>query len=453
MMDVPQAIERALELSQADSCVVMGSRNSSANIRWANNTSTTNGETRSMSISVLSIKGKKTGLVTQTVIPGDDIEAIVRLSEEACEGRPDADDYSPLVEGTADDGWREPEEPTSVGVFASFAPALGDLFRRADGDDHTLYGYAEHGSTTTWLGSSAGLRKRNTFVRGSVDFTGKSADRTRSSWAGAFSKTFKDVPLDDLYEQIARRLEWAKTKIAVPAGRTEVLLSPACVADMVYYMHLSSTRREADEGRSVFSKQGGGNRVGERLFAPGISLYSDPHEPGLDVPPFSTTLASTSYGSAFDAGMPKERVGWARDGVLTDLITTRDWARKSGAQKAVPFVGNICVEGQGATLDDMIARTERALLVNCFWYIRTVDPQTLLLTGLTRDGVFLVENGEVKGAANNFRFNMSPVQMLADTIEVGGSAVTLPREFEAALTKAPPLRVADFNMSSVSDAT
>lgn len=104
----------------------------------------------------------------------------------------------------------------------------------------------------------------------------------------------------------------------------------------------------------------------------------------------------------------------------------------------------------------MIASTTGpALLVTCFWYIREVDPRTLLLTGLTRDGVFLVEDGEVKGAVNNFRFNMSPVDLLAQAIEVGASVPTLPREFGDWFrsVKAPPLRVERFNMSSVSAAT
>ena len=183
-------------------------------------------------------------------------------------------------------------------------------------------------------------------------------------------------------------------------------------------------------------------------------MYSDPAEAGLEVAPFVTAVASSSYASVFDCGLPKARTEWVSDGVLRALVTTRHWAERSGAE-AKPMIGNLVLAREsGPTLEEMIATTERALLVTCFWYIREVDPQTLLLTGLTRDGVFLVENGEVKGGVNNFRYNMSPVRMLAQATEVGRSEPTLPREFGDyfSFAKMPPLRVDDFHMSSVSRA-
>ncbi|HEX2064824.1 MAG TPA: metallopeptidase TldD-related protein, partial [Acidimicrobiales bacterium] len=215
-----------------------------------------------------------------------------------------------------------------------------------------------------------------------------------------------------------------------------------------------ASARDADEGRTVFSKAGGGNRIGERLFGEDVTLYSDPLEPGLEVMPFSLSVASSSYASLFDSGLDTGRTEWVEDGVLRHLITTRHWAARSGAT-ATPYVGNMIFAAEsGPTLEDMIASTERALLVTCVWYIREVDPQTLLLTGLTRDGVFLVEDGKVKGAVNNFRYNMSPVHMLAQASEVGRAERTLPREFGDwfSFVKTPPLRVDDFNMSSVSQA-
>jgi predicted Zn-dependent protease len=166
--------------------------------------------------------------------------------------------------------------------------------------------------------------------------------------------------------------------------------------------------------------------------------------------------ASSGSASVFDAGMATPAVDWVRDGVLTNLVRPRAWALRT-TQPAVAAVDNLVLEDPTATraLDEMVAATDRGLLLTTLWYIREVDPQTLLLTGLTRDGVFLVEGGEVTGAVNNFRFNESPVDLLARITEVGRTERTLPREWNDWFTRAamPAVRVPDFNMSSVSPAS
>jgi predicted Zn-dependent protease len=268
------------------------------------------------------------------------------------------------------------------------------------------------------------------------------------------SSTLDDIDLKLMYERLEQRLTWSERAIELPPGRYEVILEPAATADMALYAYVMSSARDADEGRTVFSKPGGGNRIGEKLYPNGVTIYSDPTEPGFETLPFSVALGSSSYSSVFDNGLRLERTDWVRDGVLNALITMRHWAARSHSSAVTPFIPNLIFAGdQGPSTEEMIARTERGLLVTCFWYIRLVDPQTGLLTGLTRDGVYLVEDGEVKGAVNNFRYNMSPVQMFSNAIEIGRPEPTLPREFEFALTRMPALRVRDFHMSSVSDAT
>jgi predicted Zn-dependent protease len=239
----------------------------------------------------------------------------------------------------------------------------------------------------------------------------------------------------------------------MPAGHYEVLIEPSCTADLAISAYSFMTRRDADEGRSPFSSPTGGTRIGEHLFGP-VSLYSDPHEAGISTTPFCVSVGSGSVASVFDNGLPVHRTEWSRDGRLLALMMPRYWAVKAKAPSPVPYVNNLIVSGEGPSLEEMIASTSRALLVTCFWYIRTVDPQTALLTGLTRDGVFLVENGKVKGAVNNFRWNMSPIAAFAQAIELGRSTPSLPREHDEFLrAKAPPMRIARFNMSSVSEAT
>ena len=159
--------------------------------------------------------------------------------------------------------------------------------------------------------------------------------------------------------------------------------------------------------------------------------------------------------SVFDNGLALEATDWVRDGTLTALVQTRSSASTTG-DAVTPYVDNLVLDGGGAaTTDEMVGSTARGLLLTCLWYIREVDPETLLLTGLTRDGVYLVEGGEVVGAVNNFRWNESPVDLLGRLAEIGRTEACLPREWSDDFTWArmPTLRVPDFNMSSVSQAS
>lgn len=448
-------VERILSLSRADACIAVARSSSSANVRWANNTSTTNGVVRSEDLFIVSEIDKRVGSVGVNYFPDERLESLVRQSEAACAGRPEAEDHMPLLAGHAPDpDWGTPGPDTGVEVFAGVADDLGKVMARAEGDGLQLFGYAEHDTSTTWLGTSTGMRRRHTQPAGRLEITAKTSDFSRSTWGGQITTTFADVDVSALYERLEQRLGWSANTLELPPGHYQVLLEPSAVADMLVYAYWSSSARDADEGRTVFSKPGGGNRIGERLYPAGVSVYSDPREPGLEVSPFSLSVSSSSYASLFDCGQDTDRTEWVRDGVLEALITTRHWAERSGAPRVTPYVGNLVFPGSGPSLVEMIASTERALLVTCVWYIREVDPQTLLLTGLTRDGVFLVEDGEVKGAVNNFRYNMSPVDMLAQSSEVGRAERTLAREFGDffSFAKMPALRVEDFNMSSVSRA-
>jgi predicted Zn-dependent protease len=206
----------------------------------------------------------------------------------------------------------------------------------------------------------------------------------------------------------------------------------------------------------VFSAPGGGTRVGEKLTGLPVTLSSDPRAAGLECAPFVVAHASSRESSVFDNGLALGATDWISGGTLSALTQTRRSAARTGLP-VTPAVDNLSmsVPGGGASLEEMVARTERGLLLTCLWYIREVDPQRLLLTGLTRDGVYLVEGGEVVGAVNNFRFNESPVDLLGRMTEVGATGPTLPREWSDYFTRAamPPVRVADFNMSTVSQAS
>jgi predicted Zn-dependent protease len=184
-------------------------------------------------------------------------------------------------------------------------------------------------------------------------------------------------------------------------------------------------------------------------------LGRDPHDPELTTTPFALTSSSSSVTSVFDNGMLLPATDWVHDGTLAALLETRHTGRERGVA-VTPYVHNLSLDGGGtASVDDLVAGTDRGLLLTSLWYIREVDPQTLLVTGLTRDGVYLVEGGEVVGAVNNFRFNDSPVDLLGRVAEVGRAERTLPRELSDYFTwvRMPALRVPDFHMSSVSPAS
>ncbi|MER5636510.1 metallopeptidase TldD-related protein [Kitasatospora sp. NPDC002227] len=457
-----ELVEAALALSQTDGCVAIATESSTANLRWAGNALTTNGVTRGRSLTVIATvdgpEGTSSGVVTREAVTLAEVESLVRDAEEAARAAGPAEDAQPLIPaGATADNFTAPPTVTSIEVFAEFAPALGAAFARAKEAGQLLYGFANHEIDSSYLGTSTGLRLRHDQPSGTVEVNAKTADLAASAWIGAASRDFTDVDLPALHAELTRRLGWGATKIDLPAGRYETLLPPSAVADLLVYQSWSSSARDAAEGQTVFSKAGGGTRVGEKLSPLPLTLRSDPAEPGLEAAPFVLTHSSDEM-SVFDNGLPIAATDWIRDGELTALFTSRHTAGLTELPVRPP-IDNLILEtadqAAAPTLDEMIARTERGLLLTCLWYIREVDPATLLVTGLTRDGVYLIENGEVVGAVNNFRFNESPVDLLSRITEVGKTQQTLPREWGDWFTRAamPPVRVPDFNMSSVSQAS
>ena len=480
MTEPQEAVEQALAASRSDDCVVIAEETSGANLRWASNTLTTNGVSRSRRLTVIAIdrraEGASVGIISRVGIRRDQIEEVVREAEHAAAEAIPAEDAAPLAGsgtegsfGTNDDEprWDSPPGRTEIGVLRAFAAELGETLREARAADRKLYGFAEHELVSTFLGTSSGLRRRYDQPTGRVELNAKSADMTRSAWTGTATRDFSDVDIAGLDAGLSERLDWAKRSISLPAGRYETLLPPTAVSDLMVYLYWSAGAKDAADGRTVFSKAGGGTRVGEQLSTLPVTLSSDPMAAGLHCAPFVIAHASGRDSSVFDNGLPLRSTAWIKDGSLAALHSSRHSAALAELP-VTPAIDNLIfavstpgstsgsASGAGApTLEEMIASTGRALLLTCLWYIREVDPQVLLLTGLTRDGVYLVEDGEVMGAVNNFRFNESPVGMLGRLLEVGGTVPTLPREWGDYFNRAamPPVRVEGFNMSSVSQAS
>ena len=455
-----ELVERALDLSKADECIVLVGTDNSVNMRWANNTLTTNGTTRSHEVTVISIVhsegGPRAASVSRSGVGLDDVHDLVAQSQAAAAESPNADDAAPLVRDRAGADWDDDPGETAVADFAGVTDGLAAAFEAASTAGEGRYGYAEHSVGTVYLGTSAGVRLRHVQPAARVELTGRSGDGSKSAWSGVSTGAITDVDVAALERDVAQRLEWSRRSVELPAAHYDTVLPPSAVADLLIYMYWSMGAQDAHEGHSVFSKPGGGTRVGTALTSNPLTLRSDPAMLGQQCEPFMATGASSRNASVFDNGLELAPTAWITDGTLSALLQTRHSAQVTGLP-VTPIIDNlelVTPDGAGDAFS-LIGSLDRGLLLTCLWYIREVDPQTLLLTGLTRDGVFLVDNGEVVGAVNNFRFNESPVAMLTRVAAAGATENTLAREWGDYFTRTrmPALRINGFNMSSVSQAS
>ena len=453
-----QLVEHALATTTADDCVTIVRDETSANLRWANNTLTTNGVMTGTSVTVVSFVGVRggtaVGSVSGSASTREQVTALVEAADSAARAGSPAEDAAELLADATSPNWDDAPGTTDIHVFDAFAPALGAAFSKASAEERLLYGFVNHEVATTVLGSTRGLRLRHVQPTGHYACTGKDTSLTRSAWAGGATRDFSDVDAAALADTVAQRLAWAERRVELPPGRYDTILPPSSVADLMIDAYWGAGARVAHEGETVYSKRGGGTRIGEQLVRSGVNLFSDPAYAGLECAPHAIASSSDNTESVFDNGLPLDRTHWIEDGRLHNLIQTRHSAGMTG-RAVTPFVDNLVLEVDGAagSIDDLVADTERGLLLTCLWYIREVDPQTMLLTGLTRDGVYLVENGEITGAVNNFRWNESPIDLLNRFTAASRTVPSFSREWGDdyfSRTATPALRVPDFNMSSVS---
>ena len=457
---VERGLAGAAALAGVRGATVLVERTGHVDLRWAMNSLTTNGVSTSASVSVAVLAdvpgGQGVGTLTRPVSTSTELSALVEDALAAARDAAPAEDANPLLVGGVSPDWDDPAGGTGPATLAQVGRDLGEVFARSRAESREAFGFAEHDVSTSWLGTSAGVRYRHLQPRGTIELNGKSHQRSRSTWIGQASRDFSDVDVAAMDHQVRTRLGWQQRRVDLPAGRYDTVLPPTAVADLLIYLYWVSDGRSAFEGRSVFSRPGGGTLVGDRITPVPLSIRSDPGRAGLECADRVATAASSGFASVFDNGMPAPAADWLCEGVLTGLPTTRHSAALTGLPLA-PMVGNLVLShaaGSGG-VDDLVAGMERGLLLTCLWYIREVDPMTLLLTGLTRDGVYLVENGEVVGAVTNFRFNDSPVDLLRRVTAAGATEPTLSREWGEwfSRTSMPALRVSGFNMSSVSEAS
>jgi predicted Zn-dependent protease len=278
----------------------------------------------------------------------------------------------------------------------------------------------------------------NRSTNANYTLTVRTNDGTGSGWAGAEDPDWSKIDFAAVANRAIEKARLSRNPVAIEPGRYTVVLEPQAVGDLVQLMGGSLAARSADEGRSAFTKQGGGNKIGEKIVDERVTIFSDPQDPQL-------------LGQPFDGqGLPLSRQVWVENGVLKQLFYSRFWAQKQGKQ-VTGGPSTIKMTGGTTSLEDMIKSTERGVLVTRLWYLRSVDPRTILFTGLTRDGTFLIENGKVTKAIKNFRFNESPLFLL-NNIDAIGPAVRLAGTEGGGPIVMPAIKAREFNFTSLSDA-
>jgi predicted Zn-dependent protease len=444
-----QLTDRALAINKADQMLLVVNGSDRGNVRFARNTATTSGASSGTSLAITSSFGKRSGTVTTAQFDDESLQRAVRAAEEIAKLSPENPEAMPVLgsqsyapasayfedAATASPDWRATAVETAIALSKK--------------QDVVSAGFVETQAVMQAVATSKGLFAYDRFSGVDYNLTARTPDGTGSGWA---SRAYNELRLIDPAKLAGAAIDKAartKAPVAIEPGKYTVVLEPAAMADLLAFMLFSGDARQADEGRSYFSKKGGGNRIGEQILDEKIQIYSDPAHP----------LAPTV---TFDnEGLPIGKNVWVEKGVLKDLFYSRFWAEKMGKQ---PTAGpaNLIMDGGKATMDELIAGVERGVLVTRFWYIRPLDPQTILVTGLTRDGLFLIEKGKVTRPVKNMRWNetpivafnnldaMTPAERVVSGEGIGSAGLSFGGSGFSVVC--PAARIREFTFSSSSDA-
>lgn len=439
-----------LVVDQARHAVVVAVEVSrTTNLRWAVSTPTTNGDSWRIQLTITAVAPVAGGwsAATRSGDPERWQELLAEAEIAATEGTAATEGFE-LLTGVAESDY---EESPHEGAALALPEALPDAFAAPDVE---VFGYVEEDCTTTYVAASTGWRWREVSRESRLEISAKADQRSRSAWAGLAGDTVAELDAAGAVADVLAQLEWQRRQVNVPAQPTSVILTPSATADLMLELWRNAVARDAAEGHSAFSGSGqAGTKLGTRLTPRPLTLTSDPMAPGLSAPTSLWTPWSSPARSVFDTGASLPAVNWIENGKLSRLAATR----AAAAELGLPFVASPdCLsmrdDAGAGSLADLVARTKQGILLTSLWYIRDVDPQTMLVTGLTRDGCYQIVDGEIVGSAGNFRFNDSPLGMLTRITDAGETSRCLPREWADYFTRTamPPLLVADFGLSTPS---
>ena len=432
--------DRVLSFSAADQTRVNITSEWAGNTRFADANITTSGGIADTSITVTATVGRRRASASTNILDDASLKRTVELAAQLARLSPEDPELMPelgtqtyatvnaFIERTARLGGETRSGAVRRVVTAAQeeGKAAGEIF---------VAGFLVVNARAIAVATSNGLFAYHRMTDVDLSATSRTPDRTGSGWARAGSRDWNAIDAAAIGRVAARKAVSSRHPQAIEPGLYTAVLEPQAVNDLVPLLGGALNARSADEGRSPFSKPAGGTRIGERVVDERVTLYSDPADPDLRGAPFDSE------------GLPIARQVWIEKGVLRNLSYTRFWAQKQGRQPTGPaLLGGLALTGGTKSTDELIAGCERGVLVTHFFYIRSLDPRTVLMTGLTRDGAFLIEKGQITRPLKNFRWNESPLLMLNRLEDIGRPEPT------AAGRMMPALRVRDFNFASLSDA-
>ncbi|HEX8830434.1 MAG TPA: TldD/PmbA family protein, partial [Longimicrobium sp.] len=406
--EMQRLAQRALGFSTADEARVNIQSGVRGNTRFAVNQISTGGDVFDATLTFTSAFGKKVASATTNRFDDEALRTVVQTSERLARLVPEDPEYMGELGAQQYPAAQPFFESTASLTPEARAAAVNAITRPAAARNLVATGFLDMVVGSNAVATKKGLFAYQAGTETNLTTTVRTPDGTGSGWAGVGQNDWSKVDPAALAERAIRKAELSRNARAVEPGKWTVILEPTAVANLVQLMTFAMGARQADEGRSFFSKAGGGNKIGEKFLDARVSIHSDPADPQI--------LSSAFNGE----GLPNTRMQWVENGVLRNLQYSRFWAQKQGRQPT-GFADGFYMSGGNATIDQMIASTERGLLVTRLWYIRPVDPRTILYTGLTRDGTFLVEDGKITKSLRNFRFNESPLFML-NNLEMLGRA-------------------------------
>lgn len=437
-VDAEALVSRALKFSKADAVRISVNSGRETNLRFADNQISTSGATTNTTVRVQSVFGKRKASVVTNDRSDEGLrraveqsEALAKLAPEDPEylGELGAQQYSNVTtwyDSTAD----LTAEDRAKAALRALAPARA-------GKELTVAGYIVCNASAQAIGTNAGLFAYQRSTSANYTLTARTNDGTGSGWSGMEHNDWSKLDTEEVARVAIDKARRSRNPVAIEPGRYTVIFEPQATADLIGLLGGALQARAADEGRSAFSKPGG-TKVGERIVDPRVTLLSDPADLLIPASPFD------------NEGLPVGKQTWIANGVLQQLAYSRFWANKQG-RTATGNASSLKMLGGVDTIDSLIKSTARGVIVTRLFYLRPVDARTLVYTGLTRDGTFLIENGKIAGPVKNFRFNDSPLFMLNNLEGVGAAVRTAGGDGGPGVAM-PTIKVRDFNFTSLSDA-
>ncbi|HVT43366.1 MAG TPA: TldD/PmbA family protein [Thermoanaerobaculia bacterium] len=434
-----EIIDRILKIAKADATSVSIEGSRKANLRFARNEITTSGDVSDTTVNVRSSFGKKSGSATANQFDDASLERAVRRSEETARFAPEDPEHMPLLGPqkyiAATGAFDEATANLAPDVRANLA---AKSIAMANEKKLEIAGFFTNSAEQGAIGNSKGLFGFHRSTRVTFSSTARTPDGTGSGWAGGNAERIGSIDPLRLAEAAVGKATLSRNPKELAPGTYPVILEPAAVADLLMYLTFAADARAADEGRSFFAKAGGGTKIGEKVVSERVTIRTDPADPRAPGSPFS------------GEGLPTKAMPIIEKGVLRNLFYSRFWAEKMKTEPTA-FPTNLIMEGGSGTLEDLIGGAPNAVLVTRLWYIRFLDPQTVLLTGLTRDGTYQIEKGRVRHAVKNFRWNDSPVAVLSKIEAMSAPVRARGSEAENFSIVCPAIR-STMTFSSLSDA-